>query len=147
MKYTSTIVINAPASAVWEVLANVAQWPSWTPTVESVRIEVADARLRVGQTVAIKQPKRKVSQYVVEEVADGSSFAWGSRSLGVRQWAGHEVAANGPGSCTVRLTFAFSGWIGSTLGALASGRIREMVDTEATSLKARLETLPLPPKR
>ena len=34
--FSTTTSISAPPARVWAVLSQVAQWPGWTPTVESV---------------------------------------------------------------------------------------------------------------
>ncbi len=146
MRYTSRATIDASAAAVWDVLCDVRRWPSWTPTVESVHTESFDGTLVVGQSVTVKQPRRRLSRYVLQEVTVGSSFSWGSARFGVRQLAAHEIEPKGPHSCNVRLTFEFSGWLGSALGVLGARRIKDMVDTEAQSLKARLEDSSTIPK-
>ncbi|GAA1840399.1 hypothetical protein GCM10009836_19680 [Pseudonocardia ailaonensis] len=136
MRYRATVRIAAPPERAWEILAAVTEWPSWTPTVTAV--QTGPGPLRVGQVVRVSQPGRRPTDYTVSELTPGRSFTWGRAGAAVRQEAGHEVEA-ADGGCAVHLEFAMEGPLGSLLGALAGGRIRSMVDTEAASLKARAE--------
>jgi hypothetical protein len=137
VEYTTTISLAAPAGRAWSTLANLRRWPDWTPTVESIDTSIDEPV--VGQRVAIKQPGRRVAHYTIEEVNVGSRFRWGSHRGGVRQWADHVVTPRGPDACIVQLTFAMTGPVGSLLARLGAGKIRSMVDTEATSLKGYVE--------
>lgn len=137
MIYTVTKSVAAEADLVWQVIANVGGWPEWTPTVTAVT--PASSTVAEGERYTVKQPGRRPVRYTIEQVEPGRSFRWGDARGGVRQWAEHAVDPAGPGSCTVRLTFAMSGWLGRPIGALASRRIRSMVDTEAESLRSRAE--------
>lgn len=132
MKYCRTVELAVPADRAWDALSDLHRWPEWTSTVE--RVDTEPGPVHEGQTVAIKQPGRKLARYTVDVVEKGSRFRWGSSRSGIRQVADHVITATGPGSCSVALTFVMNGPLGAPLGALGAAKIRDMVDTEATSL-------------
>lgn len=131
------IAIEAPPAAVWEVLSNLGDWPTWVPTVEDVQPRL-DAPVE-GATVTVKQPRRGPVTYTVAEVQPGRRFRWENSGLGVLQWADHIVTPRTDGTSEVELSFAMTGAIGTVLSALASRRISSMVDAEAVALKYRVE--------
>lgn len=138
MRYEKQTTIAASPAAVWAVLADIGSWPEWTPTFESV--EVAHERLATGSVVTIKQPGRRRMRYRVSRVQEGRSFCWGRSSGGVTQSADHVLEPTDQDSCRLTLSFTMSGPVGSLLGALGGRTIRSMVDTEAASLKKRVES-------
>jgi uncharacterized membrane protein len=69
------IDIDAPASTVWRVVADVARWPEWTPSVRSVD-RTSAGPLVVGERVVVSQPRLPTTTWTVTEVAEGRSFTW-----------------------------------------------------------------------
>ncbi|HEX3791599.1 MAG TPA: SRPBCC family protein [Pseudonocardiaceae bacterium] len=159
MHYSTRLSLPVPAHRAWSLLADVHNWPSWTPTVESVSgnpvsgnpvsgnpvsgnpvsgNSVGSSALEVGAVVHIKQPGRRIASYTVDLVEPGQRFRWGSDRLGVRQSADHVVTATGGSTCTVELSFTMEGPLGGPVGRLGASRIRSMVDTEAASLRTAL---------
>lgn len=51
-RFNADIRIEAPATAVWQVLSDIGTWPAWTPTVS--RVEV-DGRPGIGSKVFLVQ--------------------------------------------------------------------------------------------
>jgi uncharacterized membrane protein len=46
MRYERTVEIDAPAEKVWSVLADVENWPKWTPSVRQVEpLDDSDAKV------------------------------------------------------------------------------------------------------
>ncbi|WP_166462911.1 SRPBCC family protein [Amycolatopsis acidicola] len=136
MHYTTSFSLPVAATAVWELLTDVRQWPGWTPTVESVH--AAGPITEAGQNVTLKQPGRNPVRYTVDVFEPGHRFRWGSARGGVRQAADHVITPEGPRSCTVRLSFTMTGPVGGLLGRLGAGKIKSMVDEEAAALSRRL---------
>lgn len=142
MRYEKRVRVDAAAGTVWRLLADLGNWPGWTPTVTSVTVEDARAagpEVAVGQRAVVKQPGRRPAVYTVQEVVPGRRFQWGRSSGGVRQRADHRVEPDGAERCSVTLVFAMEGPVGGPLGRLGAGTIRKTVDTEAASLKAAAE--------
>lgn len=133
--WTTRAEIDAPASEVWAVLADVAQWPSWTPTMTSVS---PDGSLAIGMKAKVKQPGQRVATYVVTALAAGRAFTWEARQVGVVLTAEHTVEERGDGSA-VTLGFSVGGLLGPVLRPLLGGKIRGFIDTEAALLKRRVE--------
>src|SRR5690349_973004 len=99
--------VDAPPGRVWEVMVDVARWPEWTPTVESV--EVADGRpLHLGSSAEVRQPRLPRARWTVSELVDGRSFTWEATGPGLRTVARHEVLPSGAGS-EVRLSIEQQG--------------------------------------
>jgi hypothetical protein len=113
------------------VLEDVGSWPSWAPTFTAVE---PAGPLQVGTDVRITQPGRGSATYQVEVLEPGRRFQWGSAGRAVVQHADHLVEPTSPDACRVTLSFEMSGWLGTVLGAVASRKIRSMVDSEAESL-------------
>jgi hypothetical protein len=135
MRYVRKVEVPASADATWQVLEDVATWPSWTPTFEQVDLE---GPLAEGTKVRIKQPGRGPVTYVVQALEPGRRFQWGSSSPGNEQSADHVIDPTGADSCTVTLSFEMTGWLGAVAGMVYGGKIRGMVDTEADSLARKL---------
>lgn len=137
MECQESVDIAVSAEEAWTVLAEVMSWPTWTPTMTSVDPEGA-AGLAVGARFAIAQPKLPVLTWVVTELTEGSSFAWEARSPGLRTVAVHRVESRGPSACTVTLELRQSGPLSGVASLLSGRRTRQMVATEAASLRAHL---------
>jgi hypothetical protein len=138
MHYSTRISLPVPAHRAWLVLADVRNWPSWTPTVDSVSGDT----LEVGAVMRIEQPGRRVAAYTIDLLEPGRRFRWGSDRLGVRQSADHIVTPVGDTACTVELSFTMDGPLGAPISRLGAARIRSMVNTEAASLRTALTTEP-----
>lgn len=117
------------------MLADVAQWPSWTPTMTSVE---PDGPLAVGTKTKVKQPGQRAATYVVTALAAGRAFTWEARQVGVVLTAEHTVEERGEGSA-VTLGFSVGGLLGPVLRPLLGGRIQDFIDAEAALLKRRVE--------
>ncbi|WP_109507424.1 SRPBCC family protein [Nocardioides speluncae] len=133
--WTSRIDIDAPIDRVWAVLADVEQWPAWTPTMTLVE---PDGPLATGTRVKVTQPGQRAATYVVTALAAGRSFTWEARQIGVVLTADHVVEEREGGSA-VTLGFSVGGLLGPLLRPLLGGKIRGYIDTEVGALKRRVE--------
>ena len=75
-----TIVINASASRVWQVLSDVQNWPAWFPDVKSIHIGAA---VGPGVTFTWENGGSKIkSMFVV--VNPGKELSWTGTSFGAK---------------------------------------------------------------
>jgi uncharacterized membrane protein len=138
-KYQSSIIINASQEAIWKVLSDVANWREWTPTV--TKTEVLDTpELKLNNRYKVFQPKLQPAEWTVT-VLKASSFTWESKAPGMHMVAEHIVTSKSANQSEVTLTFTFNGWFGNLLGKLYGKITTEYIQTEAQSLKKRVESL------
>jgi uncharacterized membrane protein len=135
MRHQVTVPIAAPASAAWQILADLEQWPTWTASMTTVE-PIGGGTLAPGLQVKVKQPKLREVVMTVTAVDPGRSFTWVSRSPGITTTAVHDIADTGPAASEVTLTFEMVGPLGSVTGVLFGGLIRRYVQMEADGLAA-----------
>jgi uncharacterized membrane protein len=137
-KFSTSITINASQEAVWKVLSDVAHWHEWTPTVTKVEV-LNTPELKLGNRYKVFQPKLQPAEWTVTELTT-SNFTWESKSPGMHMVAEHVVKSINANQSEVTLTFAFNGWFGNLIGKMYGKMTEEYVQTEAQSLKKRVET-------
>lgn len=131
--------IEAPTSAVWIVLSDVAQWPTWSESMERVRVD-ATCRFGVGSKARIKQPKLPESTWTVTRWDTGEGFDWESKALGVTSIGTHEIERDGSGS-RVTLGFEQTGWLAPMMSLLIGKRARRYVEMERDGLRRAAEAM------
>lgn len=134
--FQTTRHIDAPTQPVVDVLFDVAHWPEWTPTIESVE-RLDDGPLRVGSRAKVRQPRLPRAEWEVTEVVDGRSFTWEATGPGLRTIGRHEVVPDGDGS-RVTLSIEQTGPMGA-IAALVWRRLSQRyIELEAESLDKRV---------
>jgi hypothetical protein len=136
--YDASISIKASAESVWSVLAEVAAWPEWLPTVESVQPRDGN-QLSVGSRYVVRQPKLRPATWIVTELEPPRRFVWQARSPGLLMVAEHTIEERSPGTSNVNLRFSFTGVLGSLIGRLFRSVTRKYLAQEAASLKLKIE--------
>ena len=136
-KFSTTLTINANQEAVWKVLSNVAHWHEWTPTVTKVEV-LNTPELKLGNRYKVFQPKLQPAEWTVTELTS-SNFTWESKSPGMHMVAEHIIKSVNANQAEVTLTFAFNGWLGNLIGKMYGKMTEEYVQTEANSLKKKVE--------
>lgn len=137
-KFSTSITIKSSQQSVWNVLSNVAHWHEWTPTVNKVEV-LNTSELKLGNRYKVFQPKLQPAEWTVNELTT-SNFTWESKAPGMHMVAEHVVKSVNANQSEVTLTFAFSGWLGNLLGKMYGKMTEEYVQTEAQSLKKKVET-------
>ncbi len=138
-KFSISITINANQEAVWKVLSDVTHWHEWTPTV--TKVEVLDTpEIKPGNRYKVIQPKLQPVVWAITEL-NSANFTWESKSTGMHMVAEHIVKPVNANQSEVTLTFAFNGWLGNFIGKMYGKMTEEYVQTEAQSLKKRVETI------
>jgi carbon monoxide dehydrogenase subunit G len=138
--FTTAHRIAAPPHKVWEVLFDVARWPEWTPTVDSVE-RVDAGPFRVGSRAKVRQPRLPQAVWEVTDVVDGRSFTWEATGPGLRTIARHEVVADGTGS-RVTLSIEQTGPMAAVAALVWRGLTQRYIETEAASLDERVTRAP-----
>jgi hypothetical protein len=155
MQTVERVVIQSSPAAIWQVLADVERWPTWTPT--TLRVEPLphnglssshaptagghSPALKVGARYRVIQPKLRPAVYEVTECTPLHAFTWIQRAPGATMIADHRLTAADGAGTEVELSFSTEGPIGALLGSLYSKRIADYVRTEARSLKHHCESL------
>ena len=137
-KFSTSITINASQETIWKVLSNVAHWHEWTPTVNKVEV-LNTPEIKLGNRYKVFQPKLQPVVWTITEL-NSANFTWESKSPGMHMVAEHIVKSVNANQSEVTLTFAFNGWFGNLIGKLYGKMTEEYVQTEAQSLKKRVET-------
>ena len=136
-KFSTSITINSSQQSVWNVLSNVAHWHEWTPTVNKVEV-LNTSELKLGNRYKVFQPKLQPAVWTVTEL-NSANFTWESKSPGMHMVAEHIVKSVNANQSEVTLTFAFNGWFGKLIGKLYGKMTAKYVQTEAQSLKKKVE--------
>lgn len=138
MQTIQRVIVKASPAAIWQVLADVERWPTWTPTTLHVE-PLTPGDLRVGARYRVVQPKLRPGIYEVTECTPHKAFTWIQKAPGATLVADHRLTAADHTGTEVELSFATEGLLGSVIGRLYGKLIADYVATEARSLKAHCE--------
>ena len=142
--FTAVEIIPAPPEHAWPVLADVAHWPKWLPTMAEVQPLDAPA-LAVGSRYRITQPKLRPAVWTVTSVGAPHHFTWDTTSRGLRITAHHRLEALPDMASRLELEILFEGWL-APVAALFAGRLtRDYLAVEAAALRRRFEPAPRRP--
>jgi len=130
--FETTRHIDAPTEPVWDVLFDVARWPEWTPTVDSVE-RLDDGPFQVSSRANVRQPKLPLALWEVTDVVDGRSFTWQAKGLGITTIARHEVTPDANGA-TVTLSIEQTGPMGAVAAMVWRRLTQRYIELEAESL-------------
>ena len=136
--YEASIFIAAPRESVWRVLAAVAAWPEWLPTVSSVQ-PLDGKPLKIGFRYTVRQPKLRPATWVVTELEPPQCFVWQARSPGLLMIAAHTIEEASAGGSRVALRFSFAGVLGAPIGWLFRSTTERYLAQELASLKLLVE--------
>ena len=128
--------IDAPPDKVWEVMVDVARWPEWTPTIDSVKLG-RGRPLEVGDWAEVRQPKLPRARWTVTEMVSGRRFTWEAKGPGMTTVARHEVVPEGTGS-EVTLSIEQRGPVGAVAALVWRRLTQRYIDLEAESLDRRV---------
>lgn len=138
--FETTRSIPAPTSSVWDVLIDVARWPEWTPTIDSV-VRLDDGPFGVGSRARVQQPKLPRAEWEVTELVDGRSFTWEATGPGMRTIARHVVVPDADGS-KLTLSIEQTGPMGAVAATLWRRLTQRYIELEAESLDRRVTRTP-----
>jgi len=137
MRWESSVLIDAPASLVWQLTIDVANWPSFTPTVRRVE-RLDDGPMRVGSTARIKQPGQTSAVWTVTRVVPEREFTWQTRRMGLTMVGSHALTTVGS-QCRNTLSIDVAGPGSRLFGLMFGGLLGTSLQTENAGFKARAE--------
>jgi uncharacterized membrane protein len=133
MRFDHSVTVQAPADRVWAIFSDVASWPEWTPTIDSVE-RLDEGRIHLGARTRIRQPKLPVAVWEVTELVEGEYFEWVSRGPGIKTTGGHRVVTTPEGTVATS-TIVQEGPLGWVFGRLLAKLTKEYIALEGESLK------------
>lgn len=137
-RYSTSITINTSQEAIWKVLSDVSHWNEWTPTI--TKVEVLDIPgLKLDNRYKVFQPKLQPAIWSVTVLEPPARFTWESRMPGMRMVAEHILKSTGANQNELTLSFSFHGAFGAIIGRLYRKTVQNYLETEAHSLKKRVE--------
>jgi len=136
-RYERTIDIAATPDAVWSVLCDVEKWPQWTPSILEVE-RLEQGTFAIGSTARVKPKGFPEAALTVTELTPGRSFTWEGKSAGLRTIMKHVIVPV-EGGARVTLSIIPEGPVAMLVGWFVARAARPNVDTEAESLKRRVE--------
>ncbi len=138
MRFEHTTDINASPAQVWAILADVARWKDWTPTVKSFEWLEGNT-LAVGAKARLDVDGAGQGTWTVTSLDEGRSFSWDNHTRGVHTIGGHVVDSRDGGS-RVTLTLEQSGLMATLLRPLIARVSNRNLPVEAASLKRASES-------
>lgn len=137
MTVEHTLHIAAAPEVVWAVTEDIARWPTWTPTVTSVR-RLDDGPFGLGSRALLKQPGQPQAEWAVTAFVAGERFTWATRRAGLRMAATHELQPEGAGTLNL-LRVEATGALAILLAPVLRPLIRRALMQENRGLKRRCE--------
>lgn len=106
--YTVTRTIDAEPRAIWELLTNSAEYPSWNPSVLGIEGEIEDgAKIKL---TSIVNPNRQFKLNVTDVRAPNHMVWWDGMPLGLFKGVRtFDIVSNGDGSSEFTMEEVYSG--------------------------------------
>lgn len=134
MQWDNSVIIDAPAEAVWGLNVDVERWPSMTPTMRKVE-RLEPGPLRLGATARVKQPGQTAAVWTVTHFVDGREFAWQTKRLGMTMVGRHVVEPLDDARCRCTLGVSVTGFGSRLFGALIGPAITRALRLENEGFK------------
>lgn len=140
MRWTDSILIDAPTDLVWLLTTDITGWHAYTPTVQSVE-RLDDGPLEVGGRARVKQPGQRFAVWTVTRLDDAChEFRWQTHRRGLTIVGSHRVTAENAG-CHNTLELEAIGPLARPFGLLMGRLLRRVLRTENASLKTEAQRL------
>jgi hypothetical protein len=134
------IEIEAPASRVWDVLADVGRWGDWNPVYPSARGSVGLGD-KIALTISLPDMKPQKSTAQVYHSQPGSALQFGATAFAGLVHAGRyiEITPLSPERCRVVNGEAFGRILGPTLVRMVGAKIEDGLRRQNEGLKTAAE--------
>ncbi len=130
----SEIQIAAAPAAVWDVLTDFAQWPSWNPDVKAMSIDGAVAPGTEFEWKSGPAPIRST----IRRVEPPSVIAWTGKTFGMSAIHVYRLEAR-DGGTLVRTEESFDGWLARLLRGRMKKTLQDALESGLRRLKTRVE--------
>ena len=137
MRWTDVLLIRTPADVVWRLTTQVADWPSFLPTVQRLE-RIDEGPLRVGSSARIKQPGQPVATWIVTRLEPGREFTWQATRRGLTIAGSHLVEETADG-CRNTLTLEATGPAARPFGWAFGPMVRRSLRSENAGFRAKAE--------
>lgn len=134
-----TVEIDAPPSRVWEVMADVANWPKWTASILSV--EAPSGPRGPGSTATVQAKGTPAARWTVTDWRSNEGFTWETKVRGAKTIAGHEIQPLGEGRSRVTLTLEVQGLMARLFKRFIAKQVEENLELESQGLKRECEAV------
>jgi uncharacterized membrane protein len=130
----ANVTVDAPADAVFAILSDIADWPSWQKSVSSVEV---DGTVGLGTTFRWKSGRSRIVS-TIELFEPPHAIGWRGRTVGIR--AVHIWRFTPVGSATgVETEESWEGSLASALAPVMRRVLRQSVDAAVADLKREAE--------
>ena len=138
LQFSHQSVIAATPDLVWATLADISNWPRWTPTVLYAQVQ-EPGFVDVGSCFRIRQPKMLPAVWRITSWAPDREFVWVSSGIGFLATAEH-ILSNQDGGTLLTLRLTLEGVLAPLVGCLAGTLAQKYLALEATGLKRHVES-------
>jgi uncharacterized membrane protein len=138
VRYEVTVEVDGAPERVWRALEDVETWPTWTPTMTSVRL-LDGGPIGVGSAAEVLQPKLPRNVWRVTAFEPGRRFEWAAAGPGVTTRADHRIEPLGDERSRVTLELEMTGPLAGAVSLFLGGLSRRYVAREAAGLKQHCE--------
>lgn len=135
--FRSTVYVEAPPAAVFDIYADVEGWPTWTSSVTEVQ-RLDTGPLKVGSRARVQQPRLPPGEWIVVDVTPDRSFTWERRGPGLRSVGRHYLHPKNSG-CLVVAELEHLGIAAPLIAAVTKGLTRRYLRMETDGLKNHCE--------
>lgn len=139
MDFSVSVSIDAPATRVWPILADVEHWPEWTASITRVQ-RLDSGPFGPGSRARVEQPKLSPMLWTVTSCEPNRSFTWRTAMPGVTSIGDHRIAHAPGDGVTVTLSLRQTGVLAPLIALFAGGLTRRYLQMEADGLKRRSES-------
>ena len=128
------VEVAAPAEIVWDVLANIAQWPSWNPDVKRASLE---GPLASGTQFRWKAGPGTITS-TLQSVERPSLLAWTGTTFGIRAVHVYRLEQQGD-TTTVRSEESWDGLLVRLLRRRMTNTLQNAIELGLRHLKVEAE--------
>jgi uncharacterized protein YndB with AHSA1/START domain len=132
---SGSVEIAASPLDVWEILADIASWPSWNPDVREARL---DGELAIGTAFMWRAGPGTITS-VLRSVEPGREIGWTGKTMGIDAVHVWRIQST-PGGSRLTAEESWSGWPTRLMRTRMERTLREAVLSGLYNLKAEAES-------